>query len=346
MQFLRSSRDFCIKPKFGKKRLCIGTQYRRNHHNCGILVDRLDIAIALMYCDVSSTHDMYFSQVRMNSVRTKKLFNVSSGTSADRFDDDRSHCREPTDIHFTPFDDQPFVDDTGHLFDEEDECLDNDSVHSCVSIDERSTVPTDTSFDGHSLDPFVSADERSTTTADLQSGSSYQLSSTPLVGYHVPRSFKTRLWRDIKTIRLGFELCEVLFRGMLHHSKKHCSQLKNNDQKTSQFLFSTTAQPNTQVRHVNFLGDLCLPIKTPNDVRGCKQVAKNHTHTSQDSSHPCDGFPFSISKQLSLTVEDKTKLMVNAFKCVATNAEKECWLAAHDCNQVPNAPCSRLSRNG
>ena len=49
IQFLRKSRDFCIKPKFGQNPLCIGTQYLRNKNNCGIIVDRLEIAIGLMY---------------------------------------------------------------------------------------------------------------------------------------------------------------------------------------------------------------------------------------------------------------------------------------------------------
>ena len=270
----------------------------------------------------------------MNSVRTKNLFNVCGATSTVPSDDNPSHRRNSTDVHLPPYDDQSFRDDTSHddLSDHGDETLDEDFLDSNVSTDERSTVTTDTSLDDHSSDSYASADERSTTTMKLHPATSYQLSSKPLVGYHVQTSFKNRLWRNIKTIRLGFELYEVLFRRILYHSKRYCSQLKNTDQKILQFLFSTTTQLDTRVRYINFLGDLCLLIKDPKDVQGYQQVVKNHIHTSPDSSHPCDGFPFSISEQLSLTIEDKIKLMVEAFQNVVTMAQKEYWLYAHNCN--------------
>ena len=120
MQSLRQSRNFCIKQKFGKTPHCIGTQHLCNNDNSGILVDCLDIAIGLMCCDMSPTHDMCFSQVWMNSLRNKMLFNVLGGTSTVPSDDNPSHCPKSPDVHLLPCNNHSFSGDPG-----------NNDLHCC-----------------------------------------------------------------------------------------------------------------------------------------------------------------------------------------------------------------------
>ena len=197
-QFLRQSRNFCIKPKLGKAPHCIATQHLRDNDNCGIVVDRLDIAVGLMCCDVSSTHDMHFSQVRMNSVRNKTLFDVLGATSTVPSGDNPSHRPKSPDVHLLPHDDHSLSDDPGDddLPHDEEESLDDDfsDLHACA--DERSTATADVPLDNDSSDSCVSADERfpaAPAARDHPPSASCQLSSKLLLGCQVPHSFKTRL---------------------------------------------------------------------------------------------------------------------------------------------------------
>ena len=82
---LLNSRDFKIKPKRISRRRRIHVSYIASEDDRKVhsekIIDKIDLSIRLMYSSLHSTHDIYFSQIRMNSVKSKRDINIPSAIS-------------------------------------------------------------------------------------------------------------------------------------------------------------------------------------------------------------------------------------------------------------------------
>ena len=84
-----------------------------------------------------------------------------------------------------------------------------------------------------------------TVTDDIEDRTNYKLTSTPQLGYHMPNSFNCRLWTNIQTLRLGFELFLVIFRWAITEKNLYLELGNSINDRVLQFLFLSTSQQNS-----------------------------------------------------------------------------------------------------
>ena len=69
-----------------------------------------------------------------------------------------------------------------------------------------------------------SFDCESENSVEPQTMPTYSFHALPLLGYHMPHCFKQRIWQNIRTQRLGFEVVRLVFGSKIkEHSRKRVS---------------------------------------------------------------------------------------------------------------------------
>ena len=102
---------------------------------------------------------------------------------------------------------------------------------------------------------------------DVNENNDFVFDCTPLQGFHMPASFKTRLWRSVEHIDLGRVLVRILFGSEILKRKMFPSTLYVEERFLS-FLFQMTADCKTREMYVSILAHLCITITDVNDIYG------------------------------------------------------------------------------
>ena len=275
--FLLNSRDFKIQPPNGKKQ---GSPVRVSFvrtpkHEC--IVDTVDREIQLMYCGIATTHNVFFSQVRMSSVRNEKTFRIPN--TAD------SHDQR------VPGNDLLRI--VNHLVEQGV----NDKQELFTSATEN-TSDLDGDEEGENNESKDLSDD--TVLDETEDNEALQFTSCPQLGYHMPQSFRNRLWTNIRILRLGFELFRFVFGTQIVEQQLYGELGKFTNDKILQFLFLSTCQQNTRLRYMSVLAEIAFlfpELKSVEDriydgwVKQCVQPGSEHrlpTFTAHHCTFPVD----------------------------------------------------------
>ena len=125
--------------------------------------------------------------------------------------------------------------------------------HACADDDEDPNE--ECAADGEDID-----------TTNKNGSSRLVFKCTPLQGFHMPSSFKHRLWMSVEHIHYGTELVKTLFGSTIFKNKLYPDLNNNIEEQFLAFLFQMTADCATRGMYNAVLGRLCIHISTVHDI--------------------------------------------------------------------------------
>ena len=241
--FLLESRDFRIGPPKNKRRkvrvsyIAVGDQS---------MVQKIDREILLTYCNVSMTHSIFLSRVRMASVRHEQVFSVDAEVSG-------------------LTNDEPLI---GLPLTVPEHTVEQKTLPNLKKILRSREVPLTLPLcdgpplgegnKGRNKGGDASDDDESVGSSSMES-TKFVLNTAPQLGYHMPKSFTKRIWSNVMSLRLGFELYRILFSWAIIGKELYKKQLKNRtNDRILQFLLSSTEERDTRRRYMEVLVELCF----------------------------------------------------------------------------------------
>ena len=275
--FLLRSRDFRILPP-SKKRTKLRVLYVAVGDES--IVRKIDREILLTYCSVSTTHNIFLSRVRMDSVRRKQVFSVdveqkknllrSNGEPWVNLEwlnvQQSNRAQEVKQLNVQPAVKHSNVKQSNVQL--AVKCPDVKQSNGAPSVKQSIVQQSNGAHtvNQSNVQPSNGAPELQPTntvsncdkgkesrddddqSVDLSSPESttFVLDTAPQLGYHLPTSFAKRIWSNILSLRLGFELYRILFHDIIVERKLYKQQLKNQmHDRTLQFLLLSTEEQDT-----------------------------------------------------------------------------------------------------
>ena len=348
---LLKSRDFTIKPprKFTRERIKVTYAaspkgQRKDHMDDA--VDRIELTIRLLYSGLHTTHGIYFSQVRMNSVKTKHDLNLPSviflppdlrdtGFHPTKLlpPDERNRKNTATSQHETrvsqnvdvttraskKLDLNPNYIDTPKCCNREKTIIAQSQTRALKSkcLDSLATVcspkrPLQNLPDNPATTKkprtFIDSSQKSQkTSAEPQTMPAYSFHTSSLLGYHMPQCFKQRIWRNIRTQRLGFEVVRLVFGPQL---KKHSRKRVSFDEMILEFLVASTMHRKTCSVYMEFLANLCLIFANVQSLTTGYESFKKDMVLEEDKHT----IPSKVARRASFPLQQKVDRVVSAYQ--------------------------------
>ena len=109
---------------------------------------------------------------------------------------------------------------------------------------------------------------------DIDGNDEFVFESSPIQGFHMPTSFRARVWRSVEHIHFGRVLVRILFGGVILKRKMYPG-VHNLNEKFLMFLFTMTADCTTRPMYVSALAKLCIYTKDrryPRKIRVYRQL--------------------------------------------------------------------------
>ena len=263
------------------------------------VVDKIDFTIQLLYSSMEDKHNLSFTRVRMDSVKRNKEKHTLQPKSMLAPEINEVNFQSPIvdrtpndkDLHtsriVTPAKRKrnismgvdslatlPAAINIGkkarNLCFEADErtinqrSMTNDFCHggSFGSCNENRQTHFMDDYDEESVDKSENATSvESVNEESTRLTPQFTFHSAPVMGLHLPQSFKNRIWRNLKLLRLGYELFLFLFKDAFKRSTLYVDSGLSVNDRTMQLLIRATVQRKTAHLYMEFLAHLCIMFK-------------------------------------------------------------------------------------
>ena len=245
-RFLLTCRQWTVYPASRRRDQAKARFEGQVGDTCDQIVNRIDFTIQLLYSSLSETHSLSMTRVRMNSVAKKQRLDLQpTGLHLHANKKEFFNVKKPTSNIAAPESTTNVVTSkstTNVVTPKSNDSAKKTSFRGNIHTIRKYRDLTSTHSEAESSGGTTETEKThvggpSKADGNLTQSPTITFPARPRQAYHMPQSFRQRLWKNIKIVRLGYDLFLTLFKNDFVRSGLYATSGLEVKDRVLQFLF-------------------------------------------------------------------------------------------------------------